>query len=338
MRGLSRAGRRARRRQGRTAGGHDRSSAPKRSRPLQQQNAQCLACHQSNAAHDWASSAHAASDVACASCHTAACAERSGADGGDPDRGLHQLSSSAAHGSVQAFASSAARRQDGLHLLPFAAWLDGAGAAREEHRQRNLHRLSRRIPRTVPVGTPAGRGGLHQLSRSARLGAAGAAQDCARRFSARPVTRARAIRRSSTRRRDCRAADAERVPARRRLHQLSLADPRLESSVGSRIHAVGAHHEIHLSVLSRMADCGNSCCIRSCGRVGRSAERGHERLEVHAMSLPAGLHGRGGSRRARRQRRERELWTLHGHRSRRCVCRCLGVRAISQRRRLLCEL
>jgi DmsE family decaheme c-type cytochrome len=33
------------------------------------QNAQCLVCHQSNAAHDWASSAHAAGDVACASCH-----------------------------------------------------------------------------------------------------------------------------------------------------------------------------------------------------------------------------------------------------------------------------
>ncbi len=37
--------------------------------PPIKQNAQCLACHQSNAAHDWASSAHAASDVACASCH-----------------------------------------------------------------------------------------------------------------------------------------------------------------------------------------------------------------------------------------------------------------------------
>jgi DmsE family decaheme c-type cytochrome len=28
-----------------------------------------LSCHQSNAAHDWASSAHAASNVACTSCH-----------------------------------------------------------------------------------------------------------------------------------------------------------------------------------------------------------------------------------------------------------------------------
>lgn len=34
-----------------------------------QQNARCLACHQSNAAHDWASSAHAAQGLACASCH-----------------------------------------------------------------------------------------------------------------------------------------------------------------------------------------------------------------------------------------------------------------------------
>jgi DmsE family decaheme c-type cytochrome len=42
---------------------------PKASAPAATQNAQCLVCHQSNAAHDWASSAHAASDVACASCH-----------------------------------------------------------------------------------------------------------------------------------------------------------------------------------------------------------------------------------------------------------------------------
>ena len=53
------------------------------------------------------------------------------------------------------------------------------------------------------------------------------------------------------------------------------------------------------------------------------------------MSLPAGLHGRGGSRRARRQRRECNVWTLHGHRSRRRVCGCLGVRTISQRQTAL---
>ena len=38
--------------------------------PAVKQNAQCLTCHQANAAHDWASSAHAANDVACASCHS----------------------------------------------------------------------------------------------------------------------------------------------------------------------------------------------------------------------------------------------------------------------------
>jgi DmsE family decaheme c-type cytochrome len=42
---------------------------PKAQTPASRQNASCLACHQSNAAHDWASSAHAASDVACAGCH-----------------------------------------------------------------------------------------------------------------------------------------------------------------------------------------------------------------------------------------------------------------------------
>src|ERR1700721_665158 len=37
--------------------------------PAPVQNSVCLGCHQSNAAHDWATSAHAASNVACASCH-----------------------------------------------------------------------------------------------------------------------------------------------------------------------------------------------------------------------------------------------------------------------------
>ena len=42
---------------------------PKSRTSVQVQNATCLGCHASNAAHDWASSAHAASDVACTSCH-----------------------------------------------------------------------------------------------------------------------------------------------------------------------------------------------------------------------------------------------------------------------------
>jgi DmsE family decaheme c-type cytochrome len=42
---------------------------PKAKAPVARQNAACLNCHQTNAAHDWASSAHAANDVACADCH-----------------------------------------------------------------------------------------------------------------------------------------------------------------------------------------------------------------------------------------------------------------------------
>jgi DmsE family decaheme c-type cytochrome len=38
--------------------------------PIATQNASCLSCHQSNAAHDWSTSAHASSNVACADCHT----------------------------------------------------------------------------------------------------------------------------------------------------------------------------------------------------------------------------------------------------------------------------
>jgi DmsE family decaheme c-type cytochrome len=43
---------------------------PKSPSTVAQQNANCLGCHQSNAAHDWASSAHAASNLTCVSCHT----------------------------------------------------------------------------------------------------------------------------------------------------------------------------------------------------------------------------------------------------------------------------
>jgi len=37
--------------------------------PVLAQNANCLGCHQNNAAHEWATSAHSTADVACASCH-----------------------------------------------------------------------------------------------------------------------------------------------------------------------------------------------------------------------------------------------------------------------------
>ena len=78
-----------------------RDFGPKALTPAPQQNAVCLGCHQSNAAHDWASSAHAASDVACASCHKLHSAQGSGADRSHPDRGLHRLSSGAAHRSAK---------------------------------------------------------------------------------------------------------------------------------------------------------------------------------------------------------------------------------------------
>ena len=38
--------------------------------PVLAQNANCLGCHQNNAAHEWATSAHSTADVPCASCHT----------------------------------------------------------------------------------------------------------------------------------------------------------------------------------------------------------------------------------------------------------------------------
>src|SRR5208283_5546764 len=87
---------------------------------------------------------------------SAALGEESAAKGLDPDRGVRYLPPSAALGSVQALASPAARGHDGLHLVPFAARLHRAGAAREKHHQPDLHLLSRRISRAVPLGTSAG--------------------------------------------------------------------------------------------------------------------------------------------------------------------------------------
>ncbi len=42
---------------------------PKATASVERQNQMCLTCHQSDAATQWATSAHAASDVACADCH-----------------------------------------------------------------------------------------------------------------------------------------------------------------------------------------------------------------------------------------------------------------------------
>lgn len=42
---------------------------PKSHTSVAQQNQMCLTCHQTNAAHAWAGSAHAANDVGCADCH-----------------------------------------------------------------------------------------------------------------------------------------------------------------------------------------------------------------------------------------------------------------------------
>jgi DmsE family decaheme c-type cytochrome len=42
---------------------------PKSHTGVAQQNHMCLTCHQTDAAHDWPASAHAANDVSCADCH-----------------------------------------------------------------------------------------------------------------------------------------------------------------------------------------------------------------------------------------------------------------------------
>lgn len=60
-----------------------------------------------------------------------------------------------------------------MHLVPLAARINGCRTARQEHDYGDLHQLSHRVSRTLPVGTSAGRAGLHQLPRCARLSAAG---------------------------------------------------------------------------------------------------------------------------------------------------------------------
>ncbi len=169
----------------------------------------------------------------------------------------------------------------------------------------------RRIPRSVPLGAPAGDRGLQQLSQCARVRAAGASQ-VAPAVSLPDVSRGRG---SSLDRQYAAGITgrqlAERLSARRRLRQLSLADTWLESSVGPRIHAVGAHHEIEASLPSPRVVIRDPRGTRVCDRVGRRAGRGHERLEMHPMSLYAGLQGGNRSGCARRQRRECELRALY---------------------------
>jgi DmsE family decaheme c-type cytochrome len=61
--------------------------------PVARQNAQCLSCHQANAAHEWASSAHAAGNVPCAACHTLHAAQdpvRSAATQSEVCTGCHE--------------------------------------------------------------------------------------------------------------------------------------------------------------------------------------------------------------------------------------------------------
>jgi predicted CXXCH cytochrome family protein len=143
---------------------------PKALATVAQQNANCLGCHQSNAAHDWASSAHAAGNVACASCHT-----------------LHEVKDPVQTAATQIEVCTSCHQAQHtdlfktshhpLHLLPFASRVDGAGAAGKEHRQRDLHELPCGIPRAVSLGTPTRHRRLHQLSRAARFGAIVASQD-----------------------------------------------------------------------------------------------------------------------------------------------------------------
>ncbi len=147
--------------------------------PAAKQNAQCLGCHQSNTAHDWASSAHAANDVACASCHTLHTIK-------DPVReavaqievcgGCHQ----AEHADLNKLSRHPLR--EGKMACTSCHSPHGSTAPvqlDQEHHQRNLYLLPQRKARTVSVGASARCGKLRQLSQPARFGTAGTAQAAA---------------------------------------------------------------------------------------------------------------------------------------------------------------
>ena len=136
VRGLSRAGRRARGGGRRPAGGHASISVPRRRRRRSGRTPHCLSCHQSNAAHDWASSAHAASDVACASCHQLHVAKDPVQTRGRPRSRSAPAVTKPQHADLDKLSHHPLREgKMACTVLPFAAWLDGARAAREEHGQ-----------------------------------------------------------------------------------------------------------------------------------------------------------------------------------------------------------
>ncbi len=150
---------------------------PKAPAPALKQNAQCLGCHQSNAAHDWATSAHAASDVACASCHTLHAAKdpvQTAATQIEVCTTCHQ----AQH--TDLFKPSHHPLREGKMACTSCHSPHGSTAPAQLVKNtvtETCTDLSRRIPRAVSVGAPAGRRGLHQLSRSPRFRPTGASQD-----------------------------------------------------------------------------------------------------------------------------------------------------------------
>ena len=338
VRGLPRARRCARRCDGRY---HRRSSlsAPSPTRPSQQQNANCLGCHQSNAAHDWASSAHAASDVACASCHQLHAAK-------DPVQ--------TAAGQIEVCTGCHQAQHADLDKLSHHPLREGKMACTSCHSPHGSTAPAQLVKNTVNETCTS----CHAEYRGPFLWEhQPVAEDCTNchnpHGSAQPAllklrppflcqtchegaghpSIAQHTARLGGRRRP------ERVSARRRLHQLSFADSRLEPSVGPRVHAIGAHHETLIrSNLARLR-----CGIRGIRFVDRAwpmTRPSADTSDWKCTQCPfaQGYSGDAEARRARRQRRERDLRALYGHRSRRRVRRCRGLRAVSQRRWLLREL
>lgn len=166
------------------------------------------------------------------------CGQGSRASHGHPGGGLHDLSSRGGQRHVEAFASPGTRRQDGVHLLSLAPWLDGAGAVGQEHHHRNLHDLPRGVSGTLSMGTSTGRRGLQQLSRSTWLRAAGAVENAAAIFVP-DLSRSGGASVHSQYPAGFTGRQPQRILGGRWLCQLSLPGSRFEPSLRPSLDALG---------------------------------------------------------------------------------------------------
>ena len=220
------------------------TSAPKRMRRQRSKKRIVSVCHQSNAAHDWASSAHAASDVACASCHQ-----------------LHAAKDPVRTAATQIEVCSTCHQAQHADLLKPShhPLREGKMACTACHSPHGSTAPTQLVKNTVNETCTS----CHAEYRGPFLWEhQPVTEDCSNCHNAHGSVQPALLKlRPPFLCQTCHEGAGhpsivntpqglpgggmpQRISARRRLHQLSLADARLEPSVGPGVHAVGAHHEI----------------------------------------------------------------------------------------------